>query len=99
MGLGDMARKAKDALSTEKGEQVSDKVLDRGADLANRVTGEKYADKVQQGRDAVDDRIGTDTTSAATDPVDPAGRPSGRRRADTEVDAGGTGEPEGRHRA
>lgn len=64
MGLGDMAKKAKDALSSEKGEQTSDKVLDGAADLANKVTGGKHADKIQQGRDAADERIGTPGTSA-----------------------------------
>ncbi len=93
MGLGDMAKKAKQALSSDKGEQLSDQALDRGADLANRMTGGKYADKVEQGRDAVDERVGNEGADTTTD------RPSGRRRADTEVDAGGSENPQGRHRA
>lgn len=91
MGLGDMAKKAKQALSSDKGEQLSDQALDRGADLANRVTGGKYADKVEAARDAADERVGNE--GAGGD------RPSGRRRADTEVDAGGSEHPRGKHRA
>ncbi|WP_413449983.1 antitoxin [Georgenia phoenicis] len=71
MGLGDMAKKAKDALSSDKGEQTSDRVLDGAANLANKVTGGKHADKIQRGRDAADERIGTDdrTGTTATGPT------------------------------
>ena len=60
MGIGDMARKAKHALDSEKGEQVSDRLLDRGADLADRVTGGRHAATVARGRDAVNERVGTE---------------------------------------
>lgn len=54
MGLGDFADKAKDALGDE---QKSDQVLDKGQELAgDRFAGQE--DKIQQGRDALDDRIG-----------------------------------------
>ncbi|GHE14169.1 antitoxin [Klenkia taihuensis] len=54
-GLGD---KAKDFLNSDKGEQASDGALDKGADLAEGRAG-GHADKVDQGRDALDDRIGS----------------------------------------
>lgn len=58
MGLGDMMDKGKDVISNITGdEQKSDELLDKGQDFAN----EKFAgheDKIQQGRDAIDERIG-----------------------------------------
>ncbi|WP_307784916.1 antitoxin [Oceanitalea stevensii] len=114
MGLGDMAKKAKDALSSDKGEQTSDKVLDGAADLANKVTGGKHADKVQQGRDAADARIGTteadpattSTTTHATggtDGVNAAGNAGGSSHGSGTTTAGadspGPDQPTGRHRA
>ena len=58
MGLGDMIDKGKDALSKVTGnEEKSDQVLDKGQGLANdKFSG--HEDKIQQGRDALDDRIG-----------------------------------------
>lgn len=57
MGLSD---KAKDFLSSDKGEKHSDDALDRVADAADGKSGGKHADKIQQGRDAADKRIGTE---------------------------------------
>lgn len=58
MGLGDMIDKGKEALQNLTGdEEKSDQLLDKGQDFA----GDKFAgheDKIQQGRDALDDRIG-----------------------------------------
>ena len=39
-------------------EEFSDKGLDGAADKANDLTGGKYSDQIQQGRDAADERIG-----------------------------------------
>lgn len=64
MGIFD---KAKDALSDHP-EQV-DKGVDKLGDLADQKTGGKYADKVDQGQDAVRDRLGHDP---AVDPTPPA---------------------------
>lgn len=50
--------KIEDALKSDQAEQISDKVLDGAADLANKVTGGKYADKVQETRDNLDGKIG-----------------------------------------
>ncbi|PYG02156.1 MT0933-like antitoxin protein [Georgenia satyanarayanai] len=112
MGLGDMAKKAKDALSSEKGEQTSDKVLDGAADLANKATGGKHADKIQQGRDAADDRIGTTDTgptsttthgTGGSDGVNAVGNAGGSGHGSGTTAAGaespGPEESTGRHRA
>lgn len=52
MGLLD---KAKDAMSNE---QTSDKVLDKGEQLANDKTGGTHEAQIDKGRDLADDRIG-----------------------------------------
>lgn len=57
MGIGD---KAKDALSSDKGEQGSDAALDRASDLADDKTGGKHADKVDKARDAADKKVGNE---------------------------------------
>ncbi|RLP83878.1 antitoxin [Mycetocola lacteus] len=71
MGLDDLVNKAKglvgdnaaainDAIHSEKAEEISDKVLDGASDLANKVTGGKFADQVQSARDAADKHIGNE---------------------------------------
>ena len=55
MGIFD---KAKDALNTDKGEQVSDGALDKGAEVAKDKLGEDKADKIDSARDQLDERIG-----------------------------------------
>jgi len=42
----------------DKVEEFSDKGLDAAADKANDLTGGKYADQIQQGRDTADEKIG-----------------------------------------
>lgn len=92
MGLGDMAKKAKDALSSDKGEQTSDRVLDGAADLANKVTGGKHADTVQRGRDAADERIGTTGASTGAGPTSTTSHGTGGTDGVNAVgNAGGSG--------
>jgi hypothetical protein len=55
MGLMD---KAKDALDSDKGEQASDQALDKGEQLADQKTGDKYDQQIDKGRDLADERIG-----------------------------------------
>ena len=102
MGLGDMARKAKDALSGEQGERV----LDRGADLANKATGGKYADKIDQGRESIGERLGDrEDEQTGVDGVNAVGTAGGSGRTSGTTTAGATSPgPEtdaatGRHRA
>jgi hypothetical protein len=42
----------------DKVEELSDKGLDAAAGKADELTGGKYADQIQQGRDAADEKIG-----------------------------------------
>lgn len=66
-GFDDLAKKATDvikgdkaqkALNSEKGEQISDKVLDGVAGLANKATGGKHGDKIAEARKAADEKLG-----------------------------------------
>lgn len=61
---GDFAKenadKVSEALKSEQAEGISDKVLDGAADLANKLTGGKFADQVQSARDAADGAIGNE---------------------------------------
>ena len=67
MNLNDITRKAQEFLKTEKGESVSDKVLDGAANAANKVTGNKHADKIQNARETADKHLGRD--DGTTDPT------------------------------
>lgn len=60
MGLGDFADKAKDAVNSDKGEEVSDNAFDKGADKLNDATGGKFEDQIDKGKDAADDHVGNE---------------------------------------
>ncbi|WP_420096490.1 antitoxin [Brevibacterium sediminis] len=60
MGLDDLTNKAKDALNSDKGEEISDQGLDKASDAANNVTGGKFEDQINQGRDGADDKLGNE---------------------------------------
>ena len=71
MGLEDLSKQASkfvkensdkvsDALKSEQAEGVSDKVLDGAAGLANKLTGNNFADKVAETRDTLDGKIGNE---------------------------------------
>lgn len=59
---GDLGDKAKDVMEDAKeavtSEEKTDKVLDGIAGAANKVTGGKFADKIDSARDAADDKLG-----------------------------------------
>jgi MT0933-like antitoxin protein len=57
MGLMD---KAKDALDSDKGEQISDKALDKGEQLADAKTGGDHDAQIDKGRDFADGKIGNE---------------------------------------
>ena len=63
MGIGDFVNKAKDQLSSDKAEEISDSVLDKAAQAASKATGGKYDDKINSARDAADARIGNEGKS------------------------------------
>lgn len=58
MGIEDLAKKAKEALSSDQVEEISDKVLDAAENLANKATGGKFADKVEDVKETLDKKIG-----------------------------------------
>lgn len=60
MNFNDITGKAQDFLKTDKGEQVSDKVIDGAAAAANKATSNKHADQIQNARDAADKHVGDD---------------------------------------
>lgn len=74
MNLNDITRKAQEFLNSEKGEEISDKVLDGGAAVANKVTGNKHADKIQSARDTADKHLGNDDGKADPTPGTSGGR-------------------------
>ncbi|MCT2338050.1 antitoxin [Corynebacterium sp. p3-SID1056] len=57
MGIID---KAKGAMNSDKGEQVTDQGLDKAADAAKGKLGEDKADKIDQARDAADRKLGNE---------------------------------------
>jgi hypothetical protein len=68
MNLNDITRKAQDFLKTDKGEEVSDKVIDGAASAANKVTSNKHADKIQRARDTADKHLGRNDETPGTTP-------------------------------
>lgn len=59
MDLGNHGQQARTHLDSEKGEQVSDQVLDRAEQTASGKAGQ-HQDKIAQARDAADKRVGTE---------------------------------------
>ena len=57
MGLVD---KAKDALHSDKAEEVSDQGIDKAKDAASEKTGGKYDDKIDKAGDEADKKIGNE---------------------------------------
>jgi len=58
MGFDDLTNKAKDAVNSDKGEEISDQGLDKASDAANNLSGGKFEDQINQGRDGADGAIG-----------------------------------------
>jgi hypothetical protein len=52
--------KVKEALKSEKAEEISDKVLDGVADTVKKVTGGKFDEQVEGARKSADKAVGTD---------------------------------------
>jgi hypothetical protein len=66
-GLGDMMKKAQQLagdekvqkhLKSEKAEGISDSILDKVAQAADKVSGGKHTDKIDGARDQADKRLG-----------------------------------------
>ena len=69
VGLDDVTKKAqdllndnkvKDALQSEKAEDVSDKLLDGVANAANKVTGGKFEEQINDAKDKADKAVGNE---------------------------------------
>lgn len=58
MGLGDLTKKASEALNSDKGEEISDKALDAAASAAKKATGGKHDAKIDSAREAADGKLG-----------------------------------------
>lgn len=58
--ISEHSDKVQEALKSEQAEGISDKLLGGAADLANKVTGGKFAEQVDDVRENLDKRIGTD---------------------------------------
>lgn len=52
--------KAKDFANSEKGEGVTDGILQKAADAASKATGGKHDDQIEGARSEADKRIGTE---------------------------------------
>jgi hypothetical protein len=52
--------KVKDALNSDKAEEVSDSILDAVAGAADTITGGRFHDRIDEARDAADKKIGND---------------------------------------
>ena len=50
--------KVKEALKSEKAEDVSDKLLDSVAGAAQKVTGSKFDEQIEGARKAADEKLG-----------------------------------------
>lgn len=60
MGFEDLTNQAKDALNSEKGEEFSDQGLDKASDFADGLSGGKFGEQIDQGREAADGHVGTE---------------------------------------
>ena len=56
--MAGLADKAKDALNSDKGEQASDKALDKGGQIADQKTGGGHDAQIDKGRDVADGKLG-----------------------------------------
>ncbi len=59
-GFDDLKAKAEQAASDhpDQVENVTDQAVERGGDAADKASGDKFADKIDQGQSAADQRIG-----------------------------------------
>ncbi|MBX3104783.1 MAG: antitoxin [Microbacteriaceae bacterium] len=60
MGIDDIINDAKDAVKSEQAEEISDNILDGAENLIDKVTGGKFAEQVDDVRDAIDKKIGNE---------------------------------------
>lgn len=56
----DNSEQIKNMLDSEQAEKISDTVLDNMTDLANKITGGKHAEKIEEVRNNLDGKIGNE---------------------------------------
>lgn len=59
--------KAKEALTSDKGEEITDKVFDAAENFAAEKLGADKAEQVRQAREALDAKIGNEDTTTTED--------------------------------
>ncbi|MDO4664836.1 MAG: antitoxin [Actinomycetaceae bacterium] len=70
MDLGNLKNKATEALSNlSKDEAKTDAALDKAAELAKKVSGGKFDDKIDQMRAEADKHLGNEDDSSQTTPI------------------------------
>ena len=60
MGIEDLANTAKDFLKSEQAEGISDDLLDKAAEAANKLTGGKFEEQVDGVRKNIDGAVGNE---------------------------------------
>lgn len=63
--LGGAKEKIDEVTQSDKFEEISDKVIDGAAGIANKVTGDRYKDQIDSAADAADEKIGRDDAEQA----------------------------------
>ena len=58
--VAENADKVQEALKSEQAEGISDKVLGGLADVANKITGGKHSDKIEDVKNKLDGQIGNE---------------------------------------
>ncbi|HZK04286.1 MAG TPA: hypothetical protein VFC82_00375 [Actinomycetaceae bacterium] len=72
-GVEAIKDKVEDVTQSDRFEEGTDRVLDGAAGLANKVTGGRHAEKIDDIRDDVDARVGRDDTA---DPAESGADPT-----------------------
>lgn len=65
MGIGDLVNKAKEALSSEQGEQTSDRAIQGAGDGFDKLSGGRFADRTDSVQEYADRFLGQDDEDAA----------------------------------
>lgn len=68
-----MFDKAKEFLNTEKGEEISDQILDKVADAAESKLGADKSEQIRSAREQIDARVGNEgAAGVGEEPAQPA---------------------------
>lgn len=68
-----MFDKAKEFLNTDKGEEISDQILDKAAEAAEAKLGADKSEQIRSAREQIDSRIGNEGAAGAQEePAQPS---------------------------